>query len=238
MPPFATTTPRGRCLRLLGVTTLIMLLLGGCAAGPPPMPAIKTISPATAAALVEAAPATPLPSPVPAAPTEVPASAALPTVEQGLAEPPATAPAVSNVPVAAPGQTATSFDALGVQNMLRSLNNVRATAGCPLVSLDPRLHSAATDHARDLAGRGAIDHGGADGTALDERLTNVGYPFQRRAEIIGRGSIQPVVDTWLNEPDDGPHRSALLDCAYNAAGVGLAIAPDGTAYWVVDLAHE
>jgi uncharacterized protein YkwD len=155
-------------------------------------------------------------------------------------EPASTLPAVepTAMKVVAPSETGIVDDEVGIQNMFRSVNNVRATAGCPPVSMDDRIQSAAADHATDLAARGVIDHISADGASFEDRLTRAGYPFQLRAEILGRGSVQTVVDGWLNEPDDGPHRQALLNCAYTTTGVGRAWAPDGLAYWVVALAKE
>lgn len=214
---FSPMTPAIRFVRLITASVAAALLAAGCGPAPPRIAIIPTPSTSTVEAIALELPDTPV-----LTATVAPAATEAPTV---------TAPAV-------PSATEIVDDEVGIQNMFRSVNNVRATAGCPPVSMDERIRSAAADHATDLAARGAIDHLGADGATFEDRLTRAGYPFQLRAEILGRGSIQTVVDGWLNEPDDGPHRKALLNCGYTVAGVGLGWASDGLAYWVVALANE
>ncbi len=222
---FPRLRPALRAIRVLAAFIAPVLLVAGCGPAPPRMTTIPTSVSSQVEVVVAEVRSTPTPTP-----TVEPA--ATPTLPEVAAT---EAPTAAQV---APSETAGVDDEVGIQNMFRSVNNVRATAGCPPVSMDERIRSAAANHATDLAARGAIDHLGADGATLEERLTRAGYPFQLRAEILGRGSIQTVVDGWLNEPDDGPHRKALLNCGYTAAGVGLGLAPDGLAYWVVALANE
>jgi len=125
-----------------------------------------------------------------------------------------------------------------VEEMLLVLNQRRAEHGCPALLLDERLQTAAQAHADDLFARQAIDHVGADGATLEQRLQRVGYPFQRRSEVISRAhsvGALVVVDQWLAEPPDGPHRTSVLGCYYADAGIGWRETTDGVAYWVVDL---
>lgn len=222
---FSLMTPVVRAIRVLAAVAATVLVATGCGPAPPRMTTIPTSVTSPVEAVVVEVGSTPTP---------------MPTVEPAATLTPA-GPVATESPTAAqvaPSETASVDDEVGIQNMFRSVNNVRATAGCPPVSMDERIRSAAANHATDLAARGAIDHLGADGATFEDRLTRAGYPFQLRAEILGRGSIQTVVDGWLNEPDDGPHRKALLNCGYTAAGVGLGWAPDGLSYWVVALANE
>ena len=75
-----------------------------------------------------------------------------------------------------------------------------------------------------------------------DRLTRVGYPFQRYGENITNWfrTPQDVMRQWTEGPEipDGPHRKNILNCAYTEAGIGLAYRDDGVPYWVLDLANR
>jgi uncharacterized protein YkwD len=133
--------------------------------------------------------------------------------------------------------TESTSEAARLVDMQEAINRARADAGCPPAVLDQRLQTAAARHAQDIAARGMIDHAGANGSTLQERLAAVGYPFERRSELIGRGSQHAVMDAWLAEPSNGPHRGSIADCEYTDDGIGLSVPSDGRQYWVVDLAN-
>lgn len=121
--------------------------------------------------------------------------------------------------------------------MLRAINQRRSAERCPELALEQRLTAAAQAHADEIARRREVSHRSADGATLEQRLERVGYRFQRRSETIAV-SLDPsagaVVDRWLDEPIDGPHRSSVMNCVYQDAGVGVAWTAEGVIYWVVD----
>jgi uncharacterized protein YkwD len=131
---------------------------------------------------------------------------------------------------------ALSVDGL-VAQMLDALNLRRGAERCPPVALEPRLAASAQGHADEIAARREVSHRSADGSTLEQRLERVGYPFQRRSETIAvssDASAEAVVDRWLDEPLDGPHRSSVMNCLYQDVGIGVAWTDAGIIYWVVD----
>ena len=124
--------------------------------------------------------------------------------------------------------------------LLDLINAARADAECDVaLTWEPRLAEAAQQHAVDMATHDFIDHTGSDGASYTTRLERVGYTYNRRGENIAAGFTEPqtVLDQWMDEPEDGPHRLNVLNCAYQHAGVGLAFRADGYPYWVLDLAE-
>ena len=65
-------------------------------------------------------------------------------------------------------------------DLLAAVNRVRSGAGLPALAVNPRLACAARRHARDIAGRGRLDHVGGDGADLATRLARVGYLYVAR----------------------------------------------------------
>lgn len=205
-----------------------LLALGACGVAPP-----------TEIAQRAAPTATTKPSPT-ATRTQVPTATQTTT--------PTTTPTATPTPTATatatpePEISATALAAgADPEAMLAALNQRRDESGCPALVVDERLQRAAQAHADDLYSREAIDHVGGDGATLEQRLERVGYPFLRRSEVISRAhgvDALPVVDQWLDEPPDGPHRSSILNCDYADTGIGWRETPDHIAYWVVDLGQQ
>lgn len=119
-------------------------------------------------------------------------------------------------------------------------NAERETDGCtqPL-EWEPRLALIAEAHALDMATTGRIDHVSSDGATYTDRLDASGYLYVRRGENIAAGYRDPaeVMAIWMDEPEDGPHRTNILNCVYSHAGVGYAVDASGYPYWVLDLAE-
>jgi uncharacterized protein YkwD len=191
--------------------------------------------------------AVPSPTPYPIQPTYTPLPTSTPYPLQPTYTPLATIPPPATMQTLAttpPPTTIASLDRfseddLGAQ-MLAALNQRRSEHGCPPLTIDRRLQAAAQAHAADIAARRAIDHVGGDGATLEQRLERAGYPFIRRSETISVArdwTPVQVVDTWLAEPPDGPHRASILNCVYQHVGIGLARTPDGVIYWAVDYAE-
>ena len=231
--------PWGRCL----LVAAVVALLAGCAA-PAAAPASGQLRAAPRPQDGIQPTATPLPTstPYPGQPTYTP----LPTAPPSPTQPPRTSvpartlalPAPTTAVAARPDARGGSGELRGVDAMLAAINAARLGAACAPLTPDARLQAAADAHALDLATRGVIDHQSADGATLQGRLDRAGYPFARRSEVVGRGSGAGVLAAWLAEPAAGPHRGALLDCAYAEVGISQRVAADGRTYWVAILATE
>jgi uncharacterized protein YkwD len=124
--------------------------------------------------------------------------------------------------------------------MLALVNDVRATptdcgaegelpAAEPL-ALDERLSEAARLHAQEMRELGAIDHVGADGGTVDDRIERQGYAWSAAGENVAFGYETPeaVVDGWLASDT---HCLNLMRPVFTDMGVGR----DGT-YWALVLA--
>ncbi len=126
---------------------------------------------------------------------------------------------------------------LAPEDMLFMLNERRSENNCPELKMDGRMRAAAQSHAEDIARSRRVNHVSSDGTTFEQRLGRVGYPFQRRAEILSLGfglSPRVVVDQWLSEPEGGEHRGAILDCEYRDVGIGVAQTKQNITFWVVN----
>lgn len=93
------------------------------------------------------------------------------------------------------------------------MNALRAQNGLSPVTLDKTLTKAATSHARDMQKNGFFSHTGSDGSSVGDRARKVRYGFCFIAENIakGQGSLQQVMDGWMNSP--GHRRNILSDQA-------------------------
>lgn len=119
-------------------------------------------------------------------------------------------------------------------------DEARATQRLPPTGWDEGLARAARHYARELAGRGVLDHGGATPATrtLADRLARAGVPYATYGENLAyvRGASDPVattVDGWLESP---PHRANLLHPPFDRVGFGSATDADGALYIVQVLA--
>ena len=123
-----------------------------------------------------------------------------------------------------------------VQRQLLILVNVsRRHAGCGVFSVDRRLIDAANEHAADMARRRYFAHNSLAGASAGDRVRGAGYRWARYGENIARGVGSPfeVYRSWMRSP---LHRRNITDCRLRQMGIGLALAGDGTPYWVQDFA--
>lgn len=109
--------------------------------------------------------------------------------------------------------------AAAIRRVVELVNARRAEAGCPPLTLDPRLTRAAQRHSEDMSARGYFAHTTPEGVTFAERIRRAGYPAPA-AENIARGphSAERVMRLWMNSPG---HRANILNCAFTAIGVGL-----------------
>jgi uncharacterized protein YkwD len=89
----------------------------------------------------------------------------------------------------------------------------------------------------DQARRSRTTHYGADGSKPKDRAARAGYRPKIAAENVASGqkSFSDAMRTW--EGSSG-HRRNLLLPTVNAAGVAMAQAESGRAYWTLVLGTE
>ncbi|NNK79391.1 MAG: CAP domain-containing protein [Litoreibacter sp.] len=109
------------------------------------------------------------------------------------------------------------------------LNNIRTARALQPVTQSPKLVTAATRHARDLARTRRLSHRGSDGSSMIERAGRSDYAYCFVAENIARGQpdTEAVMRDWMASPG---HRANIL--SPRAKEFGLARADDT---WVLVL---
>jgi uncharacterized protein YkwD len=130
----------------------------------------------------------------------------------------------------------TSPYAVVAGHVLQEVNRARAAAAVGELSADPRLDQAATEHARELAGRRTLDHESLrpDRRTFTLRVEAVGVAWRSLAENLAQvpGSrtvvARQTARAWLNSPG---HRQSMLNAAYTHSGVGVA--EDASGYWYI-----
>ena len=142
----------------------------------------------------------------------------------GAAAPaPVTTPSTSGTPVATPRGPAScnySTSSAYVNEIASLINNARAQAGLPQLSINGQLTAAAQGHSIDMACHNLLSHTGSDGSSPSQRVAAAGYPASRSSEIIyGSGYPQTAFDWWMN---DQIHRDAILSPYVTDMGIGYA----------------
>jgi uncharacterized protein YkwD len=136
-------------------------------------------------------------------------------------EPPEEAPTTTAPPTEAP-EAATA-----AEQVFTLVNEARAAAGCPALSVDGHLDQAALLHSTDMAAREYMDHVTPEGQNPSDRARAAGYTGQGVGENIAMGypDAAAVMDGWMNSEG---HRANIENCAYRTIGIGVAA--DGW-YW-------
>jgi uncharacterized protein YkwD len=106
-----------------------------------------------------------------------------------------------------------------VLQVVDETNFYRSQYGCPPLTLNQQLVSAAQGHSDDMALNDFFSHTGSDGSSPWQRINSTGYDYTQAAENIaaGHNTAQAVVQGWMNS--DG-HRANILNCALQELGVG------------------
>jgi len=114
-----------------------------------------------------------------------------------------------------------------ILRMLALNNQIRARRGLAPHSLSIELTNAAQDHAVYMASRHNFDHysnGGPSG-----RARRWGYSTSVRENIArGQGNVDHAFNTWVGS---GAHYASIVS-GTSEAGFGMAIAANGTPYYV------
>ncbi|MEU8434470.1 CAP domain-containing protein [Streptomyces sp. NPDC029216] len=226
-------------LAIVGVPTAAMACLDPQETGPARTAAAAWQDPSLdgpqAEAPVQTGPAPALPEAVPPAPVEpVAEPSADPSADQVVeaappaAPQPAAPPAEPSAAPSAPQASGATADAQA--KVLALVNQERAAAGCPALTVNAKLTQAAQDHSADMAAHATMSHTGSDGSDPGQRITRAGYQWQTYGENVAYGYSTPeqVMEGWMNSPG---HRRNILDCSYREIGIGLA---QPGQYWTQD----
>jgi uncharacterized protein YkwD len=122
-----------------------------------------------------------------------------------------------------------------VSELLSLINEARAAAGVPALSLDSRLAAAAQAHSVDMACNNMISHTGSNGSTIGQRIVAAGYSPSWYVEIIAIGGPQDAMTQWKASPD---HWNAVLSRYATEVGIGWADSPNSVygGHIAVDLA--
>jgi uncharacterized protein YkwD len=143
----------------------------------------------------------------------------------------------SSVALVSPEYAARPVEPLNPQAAIAEINAFRAKNGVGPVVLDARLSRAAAVQSEDQAGRHSIGHYGSDGSKPVDRAARAGYRAKIASENVASGqkSFSDALRFW--EGSSG-HRANLLRPNVTAAGVAMAQAGTGRAYWTLVLGAE
>lgn len=110
-------------------------------------------------------------------------------------------------------------------------NKRRAAHGCHALRLDSRLTKAARGHSRDMGVHDYFAHDSRNGDSPWDRIKAQGYDHPS-AENIAKGYATPkaVLSGWMHSSG---HRANILNCDYQAIGVGVWYGPGGP-IWTQD----
>ncbi|GAA1809316.1 CAP domain-containing protein [Planosporangium flavigriseum] len=130
------------------------------------------------------------------------------------------------------GAVQATGDSAAEATVLTLVNQERAKANCPALTVDARLTAAARAYSADMASRGFFAHTTPDGVDLGTRVTRAGYRFSAVGENIAKGQrdATAVMTAWMNSPG---HRANILNCRFSNIGIGLA-RQGSTPLWTQD----
>jgi uncharacterized protein YkwD len=115
--------------------------------------------------------------------------------------------------------------------VIRLVNVERGEAGCGSVKLNTKLRSAMRLHVQELGTHGDlyISHVSDDGRDFVARAKEQGYN-DPGGENVARGQRDAgdVMTSWMNSAG---HRANILNCSFEAIGVGAVKGVDGSIVW-------
>jgi uncharacterized protein YkwD len=163
----------------------------------------------------------------------------------GSAGTPASAPAVSPAPAGAAAE-----DSAADSQVLGLINQARASAGLPALTLTAGLETSSAKHNLLMASGCGLSHQCAGEPAIGDRETTAGVSWTAAGENIGEGG--PVADTsaaiaqmavgltqsMLDEqpPDDG-HRMNILSSTFTHIGIAVYRDSAGTVWLTQDFSN-
>ena len=137
-------------------------------------------------------------------------------------------------PIGTSAQATTGGDVASLEAALHTaINDVRAEMGLRRLARDPAIDAVARAHSEDMATRGYLAHETPEGLTPPGRLARGGVSGLTLAgENVGTTSrLDPnreIVSAWLASP---AHHENIAAPAFNATGIGVARAADGSFYY-------
>ena len=137
-------------------------------------------------------------------------------------------------PIGTSAQATTEGDLAALEGAVHtSINDIRAGLGLMRLARDPALDAVAREHSRDMATRGYLAHETPEGLTPPDRLKRAGVTgISLAGENVGTTSrLDPnreIVTAWMQSP---AHHDNIVAPAFNATGVGVARAADGSLYY-------
>ena len=125
------------------------------------------------------------------------------------------------------------------EQMLQSLNSLRAQKSLSPLKMCPPLTRAAQNYAETMANKNFFSHTGKDGSTMDERIRKAGYDWKNSkvasavAENIAAGqiSVREVMVSWRNSKG---HYKNMMNPKLLHVGFGRSTnsKSDYKTYWV------
>lgn len=117
------------------------------------------------------------------------------------------------------------------QAIVTGVNQERANAGLPPLTVHPLLNQAAQNHVDDMIANGIYGHMGSDGSYARQRVQRVGYSAGGYASEnwVSATSPENAMTWWMN---DWIHRENILNRRWVEFGVGVGVAPNGRTIYV------
>jgi uncharacterized protein YkwD len=139
------------------------------------------------------------------------------------------------VPVGGNSNCSYSQNAGYVSEIISLINQARASANLPTLTINSQLTAAAQGHSADMACNNFLGHTGSDGSYLTDRIRRTGYPGG--SEIIAIGTPQNAMDQWRADPG---HWDFVLNPYITEIGVGYAYYQDSDfgGYITVDMGGQ
>ncbi|HEY6737476.1 MAG TPA: CAP domain-containing protein [Actinopolymorphaceae bacterium] len=140
-------------------------------------------------------------------------------------------PSPTSSPSPSPEPTAPSKQEELENEVVRLTNAERAEAGCEPLRVEGRVRDAARAHSADMAENDYFSHTSQDGRSPWDRMKQAGYDDPAAENIaMGQPTPESVVEAWM---DSDGHRANILNCDYEAIGVGVELG-DGGPWWTQD----
>ncbi|MFG2680106.1 CAP domain-containing protein [Streptomyces sp. NPDC048392] len=179
-----------------------------------------------------ASPSPSAPASKPAAPAETPSKTKKPKTAPGTTPTPSRP--VAEEPAEPSAPPAVSKEAVAQAQVLKLVNDERATAGCSPVAANSALRELAEDFSEAMATQGFFDHTDPGGATPWDRAAAAGITGLGGENIArGQADAQAVMDAWMNSPD---HRANILNCDFQTLGVGVHFGSGGP-WWTQDFGY-
>ena len=124
------------------------------------------------------------------------------------------------------------------EQMLSSLNTIRADNGLEPLKLCTTLNTSAQGYAEVMASQNFLEHEGKDGSTPSQRGQRAGYGLYVGENIAaGYASVKEVMTGWTNSPG---HFKNMINSEYMHVGFGMASNQETTykTWWVQNFGLE